>query len=919
MNYSSALILTCLSMLYSGITVAQDHKRNLEIDDLAGWKTITGEQISDNGKFIAYEINPLKGDGVLVLTDLTGSESDTLERGKSARFTADSRFLVFRIELPEDSLRKARHKKTDKDKMPLGSLGIYQLNNQKMTQFKKLESFKFAEEQSSWMAFTSRPDSVISLKDKSKLSDLILYQFESGDTIQVHNVQDFTCDKQGNSILYQTNSADSTNTVRLFRFDTTKGIPQLLYEKSGSLKNIALNEKGDSWAFLFSGDSTKIKKYELLMGNLKSKAAPIAHESSLGLPAHWSPSVNRPVLFAENNELIYFGTAPMSLDEPADSTNTDEKPGLDIWSWTDEVLMPAQWAQKEKELKKNYLAVYRLSDKKLIQLGDTLIRDITYDSKAPGEIFLGENPQPYLRESSWTGRGSSDYYTIELKTGNKRLIARNKTWGRISPDENYFLWFEPSDSSYYVQNIRNNKSTALKLNAGLDINFYNEERDIPMEVAPYGIAGWARNDRFVYIYDKYDVWKFDPKGKISPQNVTRNFGRDHKIKLRYTKTDPKETTLPADQWLLSAFDEKDKSTGFYSLDLKEGASPTEQTKGAYIFRFQRKAQHSDQLLWTKESCSDFPDLWISTSNFKNQRKISNANPQQKNFIWSKNELVSWTSFTGEKLEGILYFPENFNPDHIYPMIIYYYELNSHSLNSYSVPSPSRSIINRSFYPSNGYLIFIPDITYTTGYPGQSAYNSIVSGANALINTRKYIDPKHIALQGQSWGGYQTAYLVTQTDMFAAAMAGAPVSNMTSAYGGIRWESGMSRMFQYEHTQSRIGGTLWEKPLEYIENSPIFYVPKIKTPLLIMHNDHDGAVPWYQGIELFVAMRRLNKPAWLLSYNNEPHNLKAESWANRIDLTKRMLQFFDHYLKGTPEPEWMKSGIPATMKGKTLAY
>ena len=211
---------------------------------------------------------------------------------------------------------------------------------------------------------------------------------------------------------------------------------------------------------------------------------------------------------------------------------------------------------------------------------------------------------------------------------------------------------------------------------------------------------------------------------------------------------------------------------------------------------------------------------------------------------------------------------------------------------------------------------MPDIKYRTGYPGQSCYDAVMSGVMSLMD-RGFVDDKHIGVQGQSWGGYQVAYLVTQTNLFAAAMAGAPVSNMTSAYGGIRWRSGLSRMFQYEHTQSRIGGTLWEKPIQYIENSPLFFVEKINTPLLIRHDDKDGAVPWYQGIELFVALRRLNKPAWLLNYNDEPHNLVRR--ANMMDLTIRMKQFFDHYLKEAPAPVWMEEGIPATEKGRTLGY
>ena len=341
--------------------------------------------------------------------------------------------------------------------------------------------------------------------------------------------------------------------------------------------------------------------------------------------------------------------------------------------------------------------------------------------------------------------------------------------------------------------------------------------------------------------------------------------------------------------------------------------------GKYRFENVQKAKNANQLIYTKENVTDYPDIWSSNINFGQNKKISDADPQQNEYVWPKVELVQWKSFSGKMLKGLLYAPDNLDLNKKYPMIVYYYERNSENLYQYQIPAPSRSTINKTFYSSNDYLVFVPDITYKIGYPGQSAYNAIVSGTQYLVDHYDYIDGNNIGLQGQSWGGYETAYVITQTDIYKAAMAGAPVSNMTSAYGGIRWESGLSRMFQYEHTQSRIGGTLWEKPLNYIENSPLFYAPKINTPLLIMHNDNDGAVPWYQGIELFVALRRLDKPVWMLSYNGEPHNLKALSWADRMDLSKRMFQFFNHYLKGKSMPEWMYKGIPATEKGKNLGY
>lgn len=244
------------------------------------------------------------------------------------------------------------------------------------------------------------------------------------------------------------------------------------------------------------------------------------------------------------------------------------------------------------------------------------------------------------------------------------------------------------------------------------------------------------------------------------------------------------------------------------------------------------------------------------------------------------------------------------------MIVNFYEKLSDGLYQHRPPAFGRSQINYVQYASRGYVVFLPDIPYRIGYPGESAYNAVVSGTNAVIALGG-IDANRVALQGHSWGGYQAAYIVTKTNMFRCAEAGAAVVNMTSAYGGIRWESGVSRHFQYEHQQSRIGGSLWEKPSLFIENSPLFSLNKVETPLLILHNDKDGAVPWEQGIEFFTCLRRLGKPAWLLNYNEEPH--WPVKYPNRVDFQKRMQQFFDYYLMDKPEPRWMMKGIPPMEK------
>ena len=491
---------------------------------------------------------------------------------------------------------------------------------------------------------------------------------------------------------------------------------------------------------------------------------------------------------------------------------------------------------------------------------------------------------------------------------------------QLSPQGKYVIWYESADSSWYSQSTDVNNLEINSLTKKIPVNFFDEENDMPDEPRPYGLAGWSEDDKFVFIYDRYDIWKTDPSGAKVPVCITNSFGRRNSTRLRYVKLDrEKEFISSGEQIILSAINEKSVNEGFYSFKTSLVKDPELLVMDKYAFDIIIKSKKSDKIIWMRQNTSEFPDLWLSNTGFKNPVKISNANPQQKNYIWPEVEPVEWNTFSGDKMKGLLYKPENMDVNKKYPMIIYFYERNFETMNRHQIPSPSSSTVNKTFYISNGYLVFVPDIVYRDGYPGQSAYNSIVSGAQYLINKYSFIDKNKIELQDQSWGGYQTAYLVTQTDMFAAAMAGAPVSNMTSAYGGIRWETGISRMFQYEHSQSRIGGTLWEKPLHYIENSPLFFAPKVNTPLLIMHNEADGAVPWYQGIEFFVALRRLNKPVWMLSYNGEPHNLKPTSWANRMDLTIRMFQFFEHYLNGKSMPLWMSKGIPAIDKGKITGY
>jgi dipeptidyl aminopeptidase/acylaminoacyl peptidase len=443
----------------------------------------------------------------------------------------------------------------------------------------------------------------------------------------------------------------------------------------------------------------------------------------------------------------------------------------------------------------------------------------------------------------------------------------------------------------------------------------DEEIDMPDFPGAYGAAGWLKNDDALFIYDRYDLWSVDPQNKRAPINLTK-IGRQEKTVFRYLRLDAEERFIDPDkELLLSAFNETTKAAGYYKLSLKDGRL-TRLVMDNYRFGAITKAKNANTLLFTRENFREFPDLWTADLNLWNPRKISDANPQSKNYFWGTAELVNWTSLDNIPLQGLLYKPENFDPKRKYSLMVYFYEKESDNLHQHWAPAPLRSAIHRTLYVSDGYLVFVPDIVYKIGFPGESAHNCILPGITTLI-AKGFVDEKNIGIQGHSWGGYQTAYLVTRTNLFKAAEAGAIVANMISAYGGIRWETGLSRQFQYEHTQSRIGGSLWEKPMHYIENSPIFFADKVQTPLLLLHNDADGHVPWYQGIEMYMALRRLNKPVWMLNYNGEPHwPVKRE---NRIDFNIRMKQFFDHYLKDAAAPDWMLKGVPAIEKGMNKGY
>lgn len=915
------------------------------------WKKLENPQIANNGEWVSYEINPKKGDGNLLIINVKNGIKDTIPRGYDAKFSPNSDLIVFKIKPVYDSLRNAKLDEVEEGKLPKDSLGILIFKTDSLIKKSRIKSFKIAKEKSSWIAYqfekeleektkndsATSTDSIIVVEssvvvDTSKIAtvDSVKTEEQDGTKLTVFNPTDFqeyeyenideyTISKNGKIVGFTSCIKDSTDSIVVNYFDTGSQKNNKLFANKGYGKNITVDKQGKQLSFLYSSDTTKEKTFCLKYNKIgRKKVKTIVDTLTENIPDNWSVSEHGKIYFSESGDKLYFGIAKVLEPEPEDTLLEKEKVKVDVWNWKDPYLQTQQLHDLEKEKKRSYLTVYQTDKNKIVQLADKDVPKIKLIKKGDGNVALGISDKPYRQLISWDSE-YEDIYLVNVNTGKKKLIVKKNHYGSgISSDGEFICWYSDADSSWYTYSISNKKTQSITKN--INTNFYDELHDRPRQPQPYGIAGWTKDDKYVLIYDRYDIWKVDPNGKKKAVNITEQRNKGNSTKFRYVKLDKEEQFIDSDKkLLLEAFDEKKKQNGFYSLVINDNSSLEKLIFEDYLFRMPQKAKNSDKLIWQKGNYQEYPELRISNLDFSNITQLSLTNPQQEKYIWGTVELMDWTNLEGEKLQGLLYKPENFDSTKKYPMLVYFYERRSNGFHYHYTPSPSRSTISKIMYPSNGYLVFIPDIIYKNGHPGQSAYNCIVSGVSHLIDKHGFVDKDKIGIQGQSWGGYQVAHLVTKTNMFAAAMAGAPVSNMTSAYGGIRWGSGLSRMMQYEKGQSRIGGSLWEKPLLYLENSPLFQANDISTPLLIMHNTNDGAVPWYQGIEFFVALRRLQKPVWMLSYNDDSHNLKSENWGNRVDLSIRMRQFFDHYLKDAPAPMWLEKGIPAIDKGKELGY
>ncbi|MBO0721936.1 MAG: prolyl oligopeptidase family serine peptidase, partial [Blastocatellia bacterium] len=886
------LIICAVCLVFPNLVARQARqaaaKRSLTHQDYDSWRSILGEQISRNGKFIAYALSPQDGDGEIVARNLaTGAEyrysrgwrpplprpdfedpaaaqafANSLNRLVRPIFTADSRFIAFIIEPGKADVLKARREKKKPEEMPKNALGIMDLSSGQVTRLERVKNFQVPEEGTGFIAYLREPQPVMKKdekkEDKSTQSgmekpagekpagekqavpsgrrprekkkeygaELVLRNLESNSERTIPDVLDFTFSKDAKCLVY-TVSARKEETNGVYAVTPGSAAPPLeLLVGKGKYDKLAWDEEQKQLAFIGDRDDADQPNYKLYYWNRvgdrpSSKAEELVSGATPNFRQDFVISDKAPLTFSRDGNRIFFGVAPApeSEKDPESEDAADEKVLVDLWSWKDDYIQPMQKVRAERNRNRSYRAVFHLREKKYIQLADEAMQEV--NPSANSIWAIGSDDRSYRTSIGWESFGGvADIYLVNTADGSrKEFLKENKGGVTLSANGAYALFFDGKDWNTY--SVSGGKVTNLTQN--LPVKFWHEDNDLPNAPPPYGNAGWTKDDKYVLLYDKYDIWQIAPDGSAA-KNLSSGVGRKEAIEFRYMRLDPEEKWIDlAKPLLLRAENQANFDSGFYRV---EGGMPEKLIMAAGSFGQPIKAKDADALMLTSSRFDEFPDLYVTDLSFKSLKKMSDAGAQKDKFLWGKAELVHYKNADGVLLSGILIKPENFDPGRKYPMIVYIYEKLSQNLHHFVNPSPGTSI-NPSFYASNGYLVLMPDIVYTIGYPGQSALKCVLPAVQSVVD-QGFVKEDSIGIQGHSWGGYQIAYMVTQTNRFRAAAPGALVGNMTSAYSGIRWGTGLPRQFQYEHTQSRIGGSLWEYPLRFIENSPVFYAQRVQT-------------------------------------------------------------------------------------------
>jgi len=758
-------------------------------------------------------------------------------------------------------------------------------------------------------------------------TDLVLRRLASGVTQSIGNVAQYDFNYNGALLAYTIDAvSDMGNGVYVDNLAT--GETRALDTKPMKYDGLAWRDSSDDLVALRGEKPRGEEQREnvLLAWTGAGSAQATRHQ--------WDPTAD--AAFPKGFVLSEFAAPRWSKDgtrlfigikeqEDTPPRNDEPQANLDVWHWKDVELQSQQMIQIAQLRRATFASALTLASNTFVQLADSTMTSAT--PTADGMWAIGRNPTPYEYDYSEGAPERADYYRINTGTGDRMLIAKHLLHALgTSPDSKWFLYQDHGHVIAYDLA----RGTTVNVDAATGRSFVNTDDDHAAEKPLWGVAGWAKDGHSVLLYDKYDIWSL-PLDGTKGRDLTAGDGTAQQVQLRLASLGGggrggrggggfgfgggnEEAVDLSQPQTLTAYGEWTKKSGYWEMPAS-GGKPTPLIWADKDIGQAQKAKNADRVIFTQQTFREFPDYWVSDAHFASPRKITDANPQISEYAWGSRVLVNFTNSKGKKLQGTLTLPADYQPGKKYPMLVYIYEILSNTDHEFSAPVYDDRP-HPSEYASDGYLVFEPDIVYDIGKPGSSAVDCVTSGVKKVIELG-YADPKHIGLQGHSWGGYESSFILTQTNMFAAVVTGAPLTDLISMYDELYKQSGQWNGGILETSQGRMGAdvTPFNATKLYESQSPVFNVTKIQTPFMILQGTADGAVDWDQGLEFYNAARRTGKKVIWLSYPDEPHHLAKTP--NQKDFQIRMKQFFDHYLKDGPEPDWMKNGLPQVHKGAPI--
>lgn len=897
-------------------------KKYLSPDDYGKWQNISSNDLSPDGSWIAYQVTVQEGNDTLYVTNSVTGKSYKIDFASNAAFSKDNRWIAYAIGLPFKEAEKLR----DQSKPIEYKMGLLKLASGKKEVIENVTRFEFSRNGKFLAALLAPPKD-----NKDKGAVVILKNLSDGTARTIGNVTEFAFNKKSDQFAYIVGSANSAgNSVELFNLNNNN--LKVIASDTARFNKLTWQKEGDGLAFFLSYRKDRYEEDNALVYSYiniyKVPALRIFNPATAkGFPDSMRIYNGSALRLSDDMSTAFFGIKKWTYNALA--KKDDKKPGdtltkkdslridstralakkspdklvpVDVWHWKDPEIQPRQKITFGRDTVFSYLSAWNLDNNTFFQLAKELIPDAVINGNQKYVLISTDKKYRPAFKDDYT-----DAYLVNIKTGEEKMIFEKTInsnfnyFPQSSPDGKYFVYFK--DKNWWSYNVATGKHTNLTIN--LKTDFWDTRDDHPASRPAFGGGGWLKGDKEVLLYDEYNIWSVQPDGRAARKLTD---GEKEEIIFRVTRLDYEDPFLDDSKPIFfSAYGDKSKKFGYYKFEKNKVEKLI--YEDVFVSRL-AKAKDAGVYSYTKQDYDKSPALFINDK-FAAEKLVTTTNPQQQNYYWGKSELISYTNRHGKKMQGALFYPANYEAGKKYPMIVYIYEILSSTVHNYTSPS-RRSPYNTTNFTSTGYFVFRPDIVYDINDPGVSAVNCVVPAVEELLKTGM-IDKDKVGLMGHSWGAYQTSFIITQTTMFKAAIAGAPLTDLISMSNSIYWNNGIPDSKIFETSQGRFDGPWYDRMEDHIRNSPMFNASKINTPLLVTFGDKDGAVDWHQGIEMYSTMRRMEKPVILLVYADENHGFTKKD--DQIDYQRRQREFFDYYLLGKPAEKWITEGIPYQDKMK----